>query len=367
MRSLRKRTVLCAFAAAVCGLCIAADDDKIVLRIAADDPNENSDVISSVAFSPDGQTVAVGYGRYIGLLQEPRPGQAILWNAQTGAREKTLLGFTDGVSSVAFSPDGTLVVAAGYAGDIKLWETATVELRRKIVAPGVLASVAFSPDGELVAAGLWVGEGKGAVQIWNVTTGEVVHRFDGHTDAVRTVAYSPDGKFVASGSMDGTARLWDVAAGKIRAVLTCPEVVELAKTLAHEAVKRKDFKYEPTHMVESVAFSPDGRVLAATYGELAIPGKRDGVGMVKLWDVATGKAIATFSGHKGFISDVQYSPDGRRIATAGYDGVIRVRNPDDHSEIASLEGYGPIAFSPDGNRLAVGTGRATITLVDVPR
>ena len=91
----------------------AVAEERITFRIPADDPNENSAVVRSVAFSSDGTLLAATYGRFIGLLQEPRPGQAIVWDAHAGVRRATLLGHKDGVSSVAFSPEGKILATGG--------------------------------------------------------------------------------------------------------------------------------------------------------------------------------------------------------------------------------------------------------------
>lgn len=80
-----------------------AGAQQVTFRLPDDDPNTNSDVIRSAAFSPDGLLLAVGYGRFTGMLQEPRPGQAVLWDARSGSRKVTIRGRTDGVCSVAFS------------------------------------------------------------------------------------------------------------------------------------------------------------------------------------------------------------------------------------------------------------------------
>lgn len=138
---------LVTLAITLCGTETAAAESGLLFQISEDDPSQNSDVVNSVAFSRNGQAVAAAYGRFIGLLQESRPGQAILWDAEKGTRRLMLRGYVDGVSSVAFSPDGKCVAASGYVGDIKPWHPQNGKLTREIAAPGIVSSVAFSPDG----------------------------------------------------------------------------------------------------------------------------------------------------------------------------------------------------------------------------
>ena len=348
----------------------AAAGDATLFRISKDDWNENSDIVSCVAWSPDGETIAASYGRFVGLLQESRPGQAILWDARTGNRRLALTGYTDGVSSVAFSPDGKTVAASGYVGELKLWDTRNGKLLRLIRAPGIIRSVAFSPEGAFLAAGLWSTKGghdAGEARIWRAATGEEAARLTGHTDAVLSVAFSQGGRLLATGSRDGSARVWDVRTNRLQATLTCPKVIELARRKTESILRKRGQVYEPMPSVQSVAFSPDGRTLAAAFGEPVIPDTPEGVGAVQLWDMQKSKPAATISHHDRFVCQVTYSLNGGLLATAGKDGTVIVWDVNTLDGIAKVEGDAPIAFAPSGKQLIVTGDGALLRLTTIAR
>jgi WD40 repeat protein len=122
---------------------------QVTFRLPDDEPCPNCDVIRSVTYSPDGSLVAVGYGRFTGLLQESRPGQAVMWDARSGKRMVRFAARDEGVCSVASSPNGKTLAAAEYMGFVRLWDTAIWEQLR---AMNGAFPIAFSPAGrELVS------------------------------------------------------------------------------------------------------------------------------------------------------------------------------------------------------------------------
>jgi WD40 repeat protein len=317
---------------------------QITFRLAEDDPNTNSDVICSVAYSPDGSLLAVGYGRFVGLLQGSRPGQAVLWEARSGKRKLSIAGQVDGVRSVTFSPDGRSLAIAEYPGVIRLWDVPSSRERLAIKpepparTPG---TIAFSPDGKWLAAGIWPvskdGDLRGDVVIWDTSTGKPARRLKGHTDMVNAVAFSPDGKLLVSGGSDGVAKVWDTASGRARATLGFP------------ALQKRS---GPTPIwVESVTFSPDGRTLVTSAGLRLAPGKPEGVGQVTIWSTTNDREVATLSGVDGMSTHVAFSPDGKLLATSGSDGLVQLWDTATHREAGKMKGWGPIAFSPDGRNL----------------
>lgn len=235
--------------------------------------------VCSVAFSPDGRTLASASSDYT----------IKLWDARTGAYLKTLLGHTRWIRSVAFSPDGTIIASGGGDNTVKLWNvdsgTCFATLRPHT---GWLWSVAFSPDGAIVAS---ASEDK-TVKLWSVHTGECLKTFEGHTSWVQAVAFSPDGKLLASGSCDQTVKLWDV---------------ELGKCL-------KTF-WDHASWVQTVAFSPDGKLLAS--------GSCDQT--VKFWDIDRGKCSQTLlSAHTNWVWSIAFSPAGDVLVSAGQDETIKL-------------------------------------------
>ena len=158
--------------------------------------------INEIQFSPDGTRLAVASS--IGIW---------LYNTETYQEIALLTGDTGWVGSVAFSPDGrTLASGGGWAdGTIRLWNAKTgAHIRTLTGHTGEVSSVAFSPDGRTLASG--GGDGtNGTIRLWNAKTGAHLRTLTGDTSWVSSVSFSPDGSTIASGSAAGTVLLWELA------------------------------------------------------------------------------------------------------------------------------------------------------------
>ena len=275
--------------------------------------------VFSVAYSPDGKTLASG----------SNDKTIKLWDVKTGKERATFEGHTEGVQSVAYSPDGKTLASGGEDKTIKLWDIKTGKERATLEGHRAwVKSVVYSPDGKTLASG----SDDRKIKLWDAKTGKKLATLRGHTESVLSLAYSPDGKTLASGSWDKTIKLWDAKTGK-----------ELATLKGHT-----DWG------VWSVAFSPDGKTLASGSGDKTI----------KLWDVKTGKELATLEGHIEEVSSVAFSPNGKRLASGGHD--ITIWDVRTGKEQATLKGHKgdviSVAYSPDGTTLASASTDKTIKL-----
>src|SRR5262249_12106418 len=155
--------------------------------------------ISCVQFSPDGRTLAASTGEDRGTS----PGEVRLWDLAGRKAPGTLGGLTRGAASIAFSPDGMTIATAGADGVVRLWDAATHEPRNALKS-SECHSVAFSPDGRWLASA-HVG---GDVVLWEVAGSRQVGLLKGHRDLVRHIAFAPDGGSLATAGSDRTVKVW---------------------------------------------------------------------------------------------------------------------------------------------------------------
>ena len=274
----------------------------------------HKNTVESIAFSPDGKTVATGDDE-----------RAVLWDVATGEHRRLArqVGYVTGVD---FSPDGRRVVATTNGGTAVVSSVATGEMRAVLKAPPryFFYRAVFSPDGTKIATDgsdgrvrIWSRSGKrllvlprkasatpagpvlfdpsgdrvvvahdGTATIWDAETGRQLHVLRPHAGDVTDVAFSPDGRLVATAQDNGSIHLWNAGSGRDAGVLS-----------------------EHSGRVESVAFSRDGRLVSASDD-----------GTARVWDVSAGAAIAVFR-TSGAVNQAVISRDGSLVATGGDDGI----------------------------------------------
>lgn len=270
----------------------------------------------SVAYSPDGKTLASG----------SQDTSITLWDAE-GNEKGALTGHTDEVNSVAFSSDSKTLASGSSDNTIKVWDIATGTEQFTLKETSKVSSVAISPDGKTIAAG---GNDK-TIKLWDVATRKERDILKGHTAALSCVAFSPDGKTLVSCG-GGAFKLWDVATGK-------------------------ELHSIPGHMGKTsrIAFSQDGKKLVSGGSDRTI----------KIWDAATGNELTSLAGEAFYC--VAISPDGKTVAGGAYGTSIKLLDTATGKVKASLDLKGiksvfSLAFSPDGKTLASASEDKTIKL-----
>jgi RNA polymerase sigma factor (sigma-70 family) len=306
----------------------------------------------NVTLSPDGRTL--GYTAK----------DIVLWDLVAGEELGTLPGLRYGLLSLAFSPDGKTLAAGSYENAIYLWDVGGRKLLRRLegdkknagLAFGHFSSVAFSPDGATLASG----GHDGAVRLWAVATGRERRRLDlkDHENefcTVEAVAFSPDGKTLAASgrTAEGSkVRLWDAATGKrlgLTAEMNAP---------SRERPASASRSWEEV-VAPRIVFSPDGRMLAMNRWQKAIP----------VWEAASGKERCRLAGHQESTVCVGFSADSRTLASAGWDGTVRLWDLETGKELGQRKGHrgkaNSLAFSPDGKALVSAGDDSTVLFWDV--
>ena len=318
--------------------------------------------VNALAYSPDGETLAVADATEIRL-----------WHAKTGKQRVVLQGHDGYVDNLAFSSNGKTLMSVSANEAIRVWDTNTGELLATFpISTGRFTTSVFSPDGKRFVNANWnarrirvwdtqtgsllhtireqtqvlafspdgktlVSRGDGSrlnypIQLWDVETGQAGTTLLGHTWDVAAAAFSPDGKTLASGSLDGTLRLWDTETGATRMSIQ-----------GH------------TGAIEAVAISPDGSIVA---------GGSSPEHTIHLWDTHTKQYSARLEAPAFSVQKIAFSSDGELLASGSFEEVLiwSVRAGELRDRYQTW--YSAFAFSPDGKTLASGRFDSTIRLWD---
>ena len=294
--------------------------------------------ICCIAFSPDGKTLASG-----GAYDENRPVR--LWDVSTEQEKKALTGLHPNLYGIAFSPDGKTLACGSPDGYVSLWNTANWTQEIVLRHPDDIRDIAFSPDGNTFAIASHT-----EVTLWDAVKGIPKIRLTKRPDAPLSAAFSPDGRTLACGNRDGTVGFWNIDTQQRITTLPPPPVL-----------RYKSWGWHPWR-VESVAFSPNDKVLATV-----------GNTQIYLWECISNGAPwcqkAILTGHTSFVSSVAFSPDGSLIASGSGDHTIRIYNARSGQHKTTLTGHtryvSSVAFNPDGRTLASGSSDGTVRLWDV--
>jgi RNA polymerase sigma factor (sigma-70 family) len=241
---------------------------------------------NAVALSGDGKTLAAAGFTWSKPRGGVRPGLRLV-DVAGGKRRFSLPGHRRMVCAVAFSPDGKTLASGGDDRSILLWDVAAGKQFHNLRGhEGAIGALAFSPDGQVLASAGNGPNGDESLRLWDVATGKLLHRIRrGYCDT-SSVAFSPDGRSVAVAAGEQAVGLWEVATGQRRLTL----------------IKKRGW------WVHSVAFSPDGNFLAAGLDS-----------DVCLWSLRTGREVHRFTGHRGAVASLVFTPDGKRLISGSSD------------------------------------------------
>ncbi len=332
--------------------------------------------VNGLSWQPNGQLLATA----------AIDGRIRLWNLKTYQQQKIFSAQGSSLNGISFAPNGQTIAAATQNGVVQLWKTTgetivtltpnpikdpkQADVNGAQVKPKPLNTVAFSPQGDLLAA---AGSDR-QIHLWRSDTHQLVRTFIGHKDSIYQVIFSHNGKYMASASNDRTIKIWSVVSGQLLHTLSghsdgvysvtfSPDDKTLATASADNQVWLWDWPANRVlfilkghrDRINSVTFDPQGQYLASASND----------GTIKLWNRRDGSLINNLLGHSDRVYQVQFSPDGQKLGSSSADGTVRLwqvqpsKNNSNYTPLSHLEPVNSAVFSPDSQLIASGSTDTT--------
>jgi WD40 repeat protein len=232
-------------------------------------------------------------GRVDNVVLSPQSGLAAsssenivhIWQIANGQLTRDLRGHTERVTLMSFSHDSTLLASASFDRTVRVWRVDNGDCIQTLNYELTVHALSFFPSLRFLATAI-----ESQIQVWDISNGKCIQDLSGHRDWVTHIAFSPDSKLIASGSKDQTIRLWEVEGG---------ERIRVSNT--------------SDGSISRLAVSPDRILLAAAVNN-----------DMRLWRTDNGKYTQKLKGHNKSILSITFSPNTRLIATASYNGTVRL-------------------------------------------
>jgi WD40 repeat protein len=280
-----------------------------------------------------------------------------------------LTGHTASLEAVAYSPDGKLIASAGWDNNIQIYRADTPglgNLEKKFTGhAGGITCLAWSRDGKYIASG----SKDFTARVWDVATGRLFFMTTDHKQSITNVSFDPKSKFLMTSSLDGTIRMYDILeqannvkprfvpySGPVNSYVTAIDGKTIYVAGNKTVIEQISFRAVVSRSlaghsdrVNSVALSPDGKFL--------VSGSNDKT--VIIWDLASGTALKKLTGHVWKVNSVSWSSDGKYVVSTGNEGETLVWDVESGKSIAKLKALGYNArnavFNPSLTQIAVAT------------
>lgn len=305
-------------------------------------------VVSALSFSADGSRLATG-----GV-----DGVVTVWDVASRTQLHSFQGHLGRIHDVRFAADGRTVASASEDGTTRLWNELSDRSSQLFgIHEQPVFSMAYSPDGTRLAVGIGSSSKTpgGIVKVWDMPSIRLVTAFHAAEERVLALAYSTDGRRLITGGYDSHVRVWDAETGS--KLLELPGLIE----------------DPPLHFrrsaIGTLAVSPNGTFVVAGFGHPTFY-QSDHNQVAKVWELSTGREVATLEGHANTICEVTFSLDGRLLATASDDHQVKLWSTETWRPIGvgtmrGAEQMKCVAFFDEDRWLAAGDASGSVTIWEI--